>query len=363
MTSNNDNIKQNDLIVNDDGKLFFNPYNNNNIEITETIIQNILFPHLGFIYKVYNIDLFKRAFVHRSYCKIKNEENNIIIAPRPNDCIALKSKSNERLEFLGDGVLENITKYYLYIRFPKADEGFMTEKKIAIVKNEHIGKLANELNLHKYYIISKHAEEKKIRNNFKKLGCLFEAFLGALFLDANKIQIDSLNNKPFICGPGFQVAQLFLNSVFEKYINWNTLIESNDNYKNNFQVILQKEFKNTPSYIILNYNDEKSDDNSEQNNTQINNETNVLQSNQTLILNNYEMGVYLIIGHSNITYDDIDNALIYDENLNSFDEIHEYLNNNNNKIILFFSKGTHKIKKKAEQIACENALKLIEQKK
>ena len=153
--------KQNDLILNDDGKLFFNPYNQNNIEITEKKIQEILFPHLGFIYKVYNIELFKRAFIHRSYCKIKNEDKNIVIAPRPQNCLTLKSKSNERLEFLGDGILENITKYYLYIRFPKADEGFMTEKKIAIVKNEHIGKLAYELELHKYYIISKHAEEKK----------------------------------------------------------------------------------------------------------------------------------------------------------------------------------------------------------
>ena len=343
--------KQNDLILNDDGKLFFNPYNQNNIEITEKKIQEILFPHLGFIYKVYNIELFKRAFIHRSYCKIKNEDKNIVIAPRPQNCLTLKSKSNERLEFLGDGILENITKYYLYIRFPKADEGFMTEKKIAIVKNEHIGKLAYELELHKYYIISKHAEEKKIRNNFKKLGCLFEAFLGALFLDANKMDITTSHN--FICGPGFQVVQLFLNSIFEKYINWNSLIENNDNYKNNFQVILQKEFKTTPSYIILNFTDE---DNENTNNYK---DINLLQINQTLILNNYEMGVYLIFGYSNINYNEINSALIYGKDINSFKQIHEYIETNN-KIILFFSKGTHKIKKKAEQIACENALKLIE---
>jgi ribonuclease-3 len=74
----------------------------------------------------------------------------------------LHTKSNERLEFLGDGVLELITKYYLYRRFPKENEGFMTEKKIALVKNEAIGKLALEMGLHKYYIISKHAEEKKL---------------------------------------------------------------------------------------------------------------------------------------------------------------------------------------------------------
>tara|TARA_B100000963_G_scaffold308400_1_gene283876 strand:+ start:3119 stop:4198 length:1080 start_codon:yes stop_codon:yes gene_type:complete len=357
MNQNNETTKQNDLTINDDGKLFFNPYNPNNIEINEEIIQNILFPHLKFKYKIYNIELFKRAFIHRSYCKIKNEENNIIIAPRPNNCISLKSKSNERLEFLGDGVLELITKYYLYMRFPKADEGFMTEKKIAIVKNEHIGKLASELNLQNYYIISKHAEEKKIRNNFKKLGCLFEAFLGALFLDANKMKIDDIENVQLMCGHGFQLAQLFLNSVFENFIDWNSLIENNDNFKNNFQVILQKEFKNTPSYIILNYNDYKQDENVS---TIIidPSETNVLQSNNTLILNNYVMGVYLIIGYETVTYNNIEYALIYGKDIKSFDEIHNYVQTNG-KILLYFSEGSHKIKKKAEQIACENALKII----
>ena len=57
----NDTIKQNDIVLNDDGKLYFNPYNPNNIEITEKIIQDLLFPHIGFKYEIHNIELFKRA--------------------------------------------------------------------------------------------------------------------------------------------------------------------------------------------------------------------------------------------------------------------------------------------------------------
>ena len=87
------------------------------------------------------------------------------------------------------GVLECITKYYLYRRFPKENEGFMTEKKIALVKNESIGKMAYDMRLNNWLIISKHAEEKNIRTNLKKLGCLFESFLGALFLDFNNLNI------------------------------------------------------------------------------------------------------------------------------------------------------------------------------
>ena len=105
----------------------------------------------------------------------ENEANEVIIAERPENCMKLKTKSNERLEFLGDGVLECIAKYYLYRRFPKENEGFMTEKKIALVKNEHIGKLAYEMGLNKWYIMSQNAEEKKTRTNLK-LSCLFEAF-------------------------------------------------------------------------------------------------------------------------------------------------------------------------------------------
>ena len=118
-------------IQKDDGELIFNPYNSNNMEITENEVCDILKKY-GVPDKVHNLNLYKRAFIHKSYCKrpaLENEQNGVIIAERPNNCMTLKTKSNERLEFLGDGVLECITKYYLYRRFPKANEGFMTEKK------------------------------------------------------------------------------------------------------------------------------------------------------------------------------------------------------------------------------------------
>ena len=114
-------------------ELIFNPYNTNNNEITSANVQELLSKY-GIFTKPFNIELYKRAFIHKSYTKrpkIENSIANIIIADKPENCLPLKTKSNERLEFLGDGVLELITKYYLYKRFPKADEGFMTEKKIA----------------------------------------------------------------------------------------------------------------------------------------------------------------------------------------------------------------------------------------
>ena len=130
-------LQQDGDIIQTDEEMIFNPYNEKNIEITQDEINSIL-KNYGVPDMVHNINLYKRAFIHKSKCKrphLENVKNNVIIADKPDNCMKLKTKSNERLEFLGDGVLECITKYYLYRRFPKENEGFMTEKKIALVKN------------------------------------------------------------------------------------------------------------------------------------------------------------------------------------------------------------------------------------
>jgi dsRNA-specific ribonuclease len=131
----------------------------------------------------------------------------------------------------------------------------MTEKKSAIVKNEAIGRIAFEMGLHKWLIMSRNAEEKKTRTNLKKLGCLFESFIGALFLDFNKISVMDEHGwfqNVFTSGPGFQMAQKFVENVFERHIDWVELVRVDDNYKNILQVKIQKEFKVTPHYIELN---------------------------------------------------------------------------------------------------------------
>ena len=327
-------ISHDDDIIKSDEGLVFNPYNSNNVEITLSQVQSILTKY-GVPGKVHNLSLYKRAFVHKSYTKrpqLYNLQENITITEQPIDCLPLHTKSNERLEFLGDGVLECITKYYLYRRFPKENEGFMTEKKIALVKNEAIGKLALEMVLHKYYIISKHAEEKKTRTNLKKLGCLFEAFLGALFLDFNKIEIkdeESWFANVFVTGPGFQMAQIFIESIFEKHVDWIKLIQDDDNYKNILQVKIQKRFQDTPHYIEISHTDDYG----------------------------YEMGVYLCLGQK-IHEVDKKNAIDF-QRYGSFDKIYEILENDGN-IFVFLGKGIHKIKRKAEQMACEETLKIIE---
>lgn len=327
-------IQQDGDVIKCGDKLVFNPFNPDNVEITLNDVQSILKKY-GINAPVHNIELYKRAFIHSSYIKrpsIENKANDVTIVNCPKGCMELKTKSNERLEFIGDGVLELITKYYLYRRFPKADEGFMTEKKIAVVKNEHIGKLAYDMQINKWLIISKFAEEKKIRTNLKKLGCLFEAFIGALFLDFNKIVVkddECWFQDVFVTGPGFQMAQIFVENVFETHIDWVKLINTDDNYKNILQVKVQKEFKTTPAYLEMSHNVDAG----------------------------YEMGVYLCVGVQlhEVKIKDAKPFSIY----GSFAGIQKQLMENG-WVFVFLGSGTHKIKKKAEQIACEVAIKQIQ---
>jgi dsRNA-specific ribonuclease len=333
-------IKKDGDISLEDEVMVFDPFNPSNREITQTEVENILKDY-GLPGKTNNLSLFKRAFIHHSYVKrpyVENKRNKVEIVPQPDDCMSLKTKSNERLEFLGDGVLECITKYYLYRRFPKANEGFMTEKKIAIVKNEMIGRIAYEMGLNKWYIISKSAEEKKVRSNHKKLGCLFEAFLGALFLDMNKMSVkdeDELFANLFVTGPGFQMCQIFIENVFERHINWTELISNDDNYKNIFQVMVQKKFKVTPHYLVINEDEDTG----------------------------YEVGLYIAV---NIPIQDIkpENAIqIRDMDLGSNKNVFDVLetiksSSPDDSLFVCMWSASHKIKKKAEQECCKMAIKM-----
>jgi dsRNA-specific ribonuclease len=313
--------KNNEDLIWIDNKIYFYPYNPLNCKISVYDIKTILCKY-GLPPIVNDIKIYQRAFIHQSYvqCKtLKNTNEQIIIGDKPEHCLPLFLKSNERLEFLGDGVLEMVTKFYIYKRFPKANPEFSTEKKIEIVKNEHIGKIAYEMGLQKWFIISKHAEEKKIRTNVKKLGSLFEAFIGALFLDFNSLKTNDEYNKEI----GFQMVQQFLESIFEKHIDWVSLIQNNSNYKNKLQVFIQKEFKTTPIYQIIEQNAN----------------------------DGYTMGVFLYINGNQLPFHKY-------TNIDNYDTIQSIQNDifKNKSIYLLLGQGQHKTKIKAEQISSLIAL-------
>jgi len=118
--------------------------------------------------KVNDIDLLKRAFIHRSY--LNEHKNRHLI-------------SNEKLEFLGDSVLSLITSVYLYKHYPHLNEGEYTDVRAAIVRTESLAKAAGEIGLGQFLFLSKGEELSQGRNNPHLLADCFEALIATIFID------------------------------------------------------------------------------------------------------------------------------------------------------------------------------------
>ena len=169
-------------------KVIVNPYNFNNKLITEDDVKKILLAY-DINYDINDLSIYQKAFVHKSYSK-KNPLDigeDVTIAEKPEGALELFDYDNEVLEFLGDSVLGVIVAKYLFDRFPKEHEGFLTKMRSKLVRGEMLGSLAKMLNFGEFLIISRHIEDKcDGRNSESILEDSFEAFLGAMFLDFNE---------------------------------------------------------------------------------------------------------------------------------------------------------------------------------
>ena len=210
-----------------------NPYNSNNKLITYNDIVNIMETLNISNFKVNDILLYQTSFIHKSYCKelYENTDFNNIDAS-----LDLQDSSYETMEFLGDSILGSIVSSYLYERFYKIynqDEGFLTYLKNRIVCGESLSVLSKRLGLHKFIVISKHIEDScDGRNNLNILEDVFEAFIGAIFLDNN-----------------YETVKEILLNIIEKHIDFTDIIIKNNNYKDQIIKYLQHNYKENPKYI------------------------------------------------------------------------------------------------------------------
>jgi ribonuclease-3 len=117
-------------------------------------------------YKFQNTLLFTTALTHRSFL---NESNS--------------AESNERLEFLGDAVLELIVSDYLYQQRPGDPEGVLTAARSAIVRTESLAEVARTIKLGEFLLMSKGEEKSGGRTNQSLLADATESLIGGIFLD------------------------------------------------------------------------------------------------------------------------------------------------------------------------------------
>lgn len=230
------------------------PYNNKNILLSEENLR-ILFDKNGLEnIKFNNLNLYRNAFVHKSYCTMKNADFASGNTKCPHDCLPLQEMSYERLEFLGDSLLGMIVAAYLYERFPDQNEGFMSRIRTKLVNGKMLGYLSEKIGFPKFAIISKQVEDANGRNNYKIMEDIFEAFIGALYIDfqTEKDKLTIPIDDVLSSGSGFFIVQKWIIYIIENYLDFAELISSRTNYKDMLVSYMQQNLQDQPKFYETN---------------------------------------------------------------------------------------------------------------
>lgn len=182
---------------------------------TKEDLEIIQFVQLRFGYKPKSLIYFRRALTHKSVSTTDVE-------------------TNERLEFLGDAILDSIVAEFLYKKFPTEDEGYLTKIKAKIVNRRTLGDIGHEMELSKImnYNNSRSIKLETIEGN------AFEALVGAIYLD----------------GGYTKVQRSIEDHIFRKYINLNQLLEEELDFKSKLFIWCQKNKLNIQFEVVSEQN-------------------------------------------------------------------------------------------------------------
>jgi len=164
-------------------------------------------------YKFKRDDLITKALTHKSYKKAYN---------------------NERLEFLGDAVLDLIVGEYLFKKFPNEDEGVLSKIRASLVNERGFTKLAKKINLGESLLISSAEENNDGRIKPSLLSNAFEAIIGAIYLESG-LAVSS------------KIAINLIESTYQS-IDLNSLSKD---FKTTLQELTQADFGETPNYKLV----------------------------------------------------------------------------------------------------------------
>lgn len=164
-----------------------------------------------------NLELYEIAFIHRSATFTLPDGKKV---------------NNERLEYLGDAVLDAILSDYLFEKFPEANEGLLTKIRSRIVNRDVLNQLAISIGINKI-LFSKISSSHLTKNLY---GDAFEALIGSVFLDK-----------------GFKrTKKIFIKNVLNKYLDLNVIVKTDTDYKSLVFEWVQKHKSN----LIFTYNEE-----------------------------------------------------------------------------------------------------------
>lgn len=173
-------------------------------------------------YKIIDKSYFITALTHRSFLKIKNSSQSIGII------------SNERLEFLGDAVLDLVVAEYLYKNFPLNEEGDLTKFRSILVNKKFLAERAKNLGLQNYMLASYTAKRSISEGYDTILSDAYESLIGAIFMDS-----------------GYDSAKEFLNEEIFKKLDVKWLNQFDENHKSRFLEYVQAHTDFIPEYGVI----------------------------------------------------------------------------------------------------------------
>lgn len=168
---------------------------------------------------IQDLSLYHRALTHRSL--LRSQAHDI-------------SKSNERLEFLGDALLDLIVGEMLYHRFADRNEGFLTRLRAKLVSGKVLATYARRINLGAYLLMSENAAKGEGRNNPSILADGFEALVGALYLDR-----------------GYEAAQSFVRDDVLDGVDLQQVAQQKENFKSLLLEWMQAHGRPQPTYRVV----------------------------------------------------------------------------------------------------------------
>jgi len=169
--------------------------------------------------KFNNISLLRQALTHKSYL---------------NENPSAGLDDNERMEFLGDALLDFVVADGLYSDFPDLPEGKLTEIRISLVRKETLAEKASQLSLGKYLLMGKGEETTGGRKRLSNLANTFEALVAAIYLDQ-----------------GLNQVRTFILDIFQKEISSVRAGDLAINYKALLQELTQDEYRCLPEYEVV----------------------------------------------------------------------------------------------------------------
>lgn len=171
-------------------------------------------------YSIHNTQIFTQALKHRSYLSVRNES---------------RTDSYERLEFLGDAVLNLAVSEFLFNRFPRDEEGDLTKNKALLVNKRVLGRRAEQIGLGEFVLMSEGEEKSGGRNRVSILADILESVLGAILMDG-----------------GYEPARRFVVRYVLADVDKILFDEHNHNYKGELLEYTQSHDWGMPSYSLIN---------------------------------------------------------------------------------------------------------------